>query len=205
MSCVIGNAQESVFSSLRSNIKRADNYFEKGHYQGALDLYTIIASKEKYREQLALKLARTYLKLNDCFNSSIWYSKHLQKDSILTSSEYIDYADMLAGSGQYDLAVKYYRIGSELDTLSLNVEVIDKIWQLSNIQNLYEDSIKYLVRPIEINTPGPEFCVHTLERELSLCVKIDALGACRRWIQGLIPPSLVHITPSLGWTPFMGI
>ena len=64
-----GVCQETVFSGLRSDIKRADKFYENESYQNALELYLLLEGKEKGGEDIYLKLARTYYKLYDFENS----------------------------------------------------------------------------------------------------------------------------------------
>ena len=89
----------------------ASIYFEEGKYQEAIDLYRscdLDALADKERDEAALKLATSYLKVGDLDEAKVWFtllkemSKTHQADAVYNLG-YIDYVE-----GRYDVALKAF-------------------------------------------------------------------------------------------------
>ena len=89
----------------------ASVYFEEGKYQEAIDLYRscdLDALADKERDEAALKLATSYLKVGDLDEAKVWFtllkemSKTHQADAVYNLG-YIDYVE-----GRYDVALKAF-------------------------------------------------------------------------------------------------
>lgn len=148
-------SQESVFNGLKSDLKRADNFYKNERYTDALDLYQITEKKRKGGNLIYLKLGRTYFKLKDNEKAVIWYGKHIDRKTSLPDAEILNYAEALRGTGNYEEAINQYKI---YQTNHPNDQkIIEKIWRLSNIQFLLEDSIYYSVKLAGIKSDGPVY------------------------------------------------
>ncbi len=159
-----GSAQETVFSGLKSNIKRADEYFSKKSYKKALDLYLVVERKNKGGENIFLKIARSYHHLNELDQVVIWYEIYLKTGHTLLSDDTYIYAESLTGQGSYQKAIKWLKIYQTYN--ADNKDIIEKIWRLQNINNLYEDSSYFNVKPVSFNTQYAEYGPAFLDQKL---------------------------------------
>lgn len=147
--------QESVFNGLKSNSKRGDRYYSISEYQNALDLYLLDESKKNSSTRIKLKIGRTYFQLKDYKNSALWYSKYLLKSKSIPDKDLYNYAEALRSSGDYIKAITFYQRYQEVNPDDKTI--IEKIWRLSNLQFLLEDSIYYSIRLANINSAGPVY------------------------------------------------
>jgi len=150
-----GICQETVFTGLKSDVKRADNFYKNKSYQNALDLYLSAERKEKGGDDIYLKLARTCYQLKDFENSVSWYMAHIEKNTEIPDEDVILFAEALRSFGDYQRAIRYYRI--YMETHPQEIHLAEKIWRLSNIEYLLEDSLYFSVNFAGINTNGPEY------------------------------------------------
>jgi hypothetical protein len=149
------HCQESVFNGLRSATKRADRYYSINEYQNALDLYLTAEKKKNSADRLKLKLGRTYFQLNEYENSALWYGKYIGLAEKLPDEDLYNFAEVLRSCGEYSQAIIYYKQYQELNPDDKSI--IEKIWRLTNIQFLMEDSIYYSIKMANINSPGPAY------------------------------------------------
>jgi tetratricopeptide (TPR) repeat protein len=148
-------SQESVFNGLKSNSKRGDRYYNINEYQNALDLYLLAESKKNSVARTKLKIGRTYYQLKDYENSALWYDKYLAESNSLPDKDLYNYAEALRSSGDYEKAILFYKRYQEINPEDKTI--IEKIWRLSNIQFLLEDSIYYSINMVDINSAGPAY------------------------------------------------
>jgi len=90
----------SVFDNKR---KRADRYFNNFEYKSAIKLYSKLVKKGKADDEVKLRLAESYLKINDPENAEKWYSEVIHSDQI-TPQHQIQYAHTLLSNGKYEEA-----------------------------------------------------------------------------------------------------
>lgn len=147
-----GHAQESVFSGLKSDVKRADNFYSQHQYADAVALYLIAEKKKKGGPSIYIKLGETYFKLNNNQQSVAWYGKHLQEQTSLPDNDVLNYAEALRGIGDYKEAISQYKI--YLKKHGNDQKITEKIWRLTNIEFLLEDSIFYAIRKVDIKLNG---------------------------------------------------
>lgn len=152
----VGYGQESIFTGLKSDIRRADNHYNIGMYQNALDLYLALEKKGKREDSIKLKIAKSYFQLKE-YNSAIyWFEKYQEDSSKLSKNDILNYAEALTSSQKYKKAIEVYT--NYLIRYPENEYVSEKIWRLSNIQYLWEDSIFYTVKPARIPIQGTKYC-----------------------------------------------
>src|SRR5690606_11288777 len=144
--------QETVFSLFKSDLRLADEYFEKRDYQNALRLYKQVA-KKKPSPEIELKIARTHHLLNQHDETVAVYEKS-RTSSSLPLADLLFLAEALSGTSQYEAAMAAYErylAQSPSDEL-----VMQKIWRLANIQYLYEDSALFHVEKLPVNSSNGE-------------------------------------------------
>jgi hypothetical protein len=145
--------QETIFSGLKSESRRADSYFVQGNYPQALKFYLSVEKRGKGTPETPLKIARTYYEMNDPVSAVQWFQK--SEDSLFTKDDILYFSESLITVGEYEEAIEYLKFYQEHHDSSS--EIIKKIWRISNIHHLYEDSIYYSIRPLDLNTRFAEF------------------------------------------------
>ena len=148
-------AQESVFNGLKGDSKRADRFYSLGTYKNALDLYLSAENKKNSPQDLNLKIARTYFQLKDYENSARWYDKYGSLSTKFSDDDLYMYAEALRSSVQYKKAIIYYKRYQNLHPEDKSID--EKIWRLSNIQYLLEDSMHYSIKKANIDAPGSQY------------------------------------------------
>lgn len=151
--------QESVFDLFQQSKKKADNYYAKGMYGKAAVLYEKIYKKNNNDEGSLLKVADCYYKLNKLDVAGAWFEKYQTVAEEKLSGELIlRYASCMQAVGKVDraliLLMEYQSANPD------DFEVSKRIWQLQNINFLYEDSVFYTVQSVPFQTEfdeiGPE-------------------------------------------------
>lgn len=150
-----GFGQETIFTGLKSNEKRGDDYFIKGKYEKAYELYIQANNKNKGSSQLSLKIAKTSYELKNYSECVQWFEHYQNEGQILNQQERLLFAESLQRISKYDLAIDQYK--TYLESEPDNKRVMDRIWRLSNINYLLEDSIFFNIKDLEINTTKSEY------------------------------------------------
>lgn len=148
--------QETVFSGLKSTTKRADMYFNNNAYKNALELYLAAEKKKNSSDRLKLKIGKTYFQLKEYENSALWYGKYVGLSNKLPDEDLYNFAEALRSTGEYSQAIIYYKQYQELRPDDKSI--IEKIWRLTNVQFLMEDSIHYSIKLANISLVGAESC-----------------------------------------------
>lgn len=157
ISCLLFNpaiGQESVFTGLRADIKRADGYFENQNYRSALDLYLQAEKKGKGGDEISLKIARTFHQLNEPKEASRWFDNYISVHHSLPPNEAYDYAESLASEEKYEEAIKWYKVYLKFNPGAKSVA--EKIWRIKNIEYLFADSSYFDVKGVPFNTEYAE-------------------------------------------------
>lgn len=150
-----GRCQETVFTLLKSERKLADQYFHRKNYQGALNLYQHLARKNSAGRDIIVMTARCHYFLKQFDLCLAVYEKYLNAGNTFAPEDLYYYAEAHAGVGNYKKAMEYYR---KYLATSQEDMVMKKIWRLSNIKFLYEDSLHYAVNSVPLNTGYGELC-----------------------------------------------
>ncbi len=172
---ISGICQESIFTALKSNLKRGDEYFQEGRYAYALELYLAKEKTNKATDDISLKIARTYYKLKDNENAVNWYKDYLLGHTSLPATDSYDYAEALSSLGKYEAAIEQYK--KYLKKNPKDNRVTRKIWQLSNVKYLYEDSVYYSVKPLNLNSEYGEFGARYFGNDLVFVSNRKASGS----------------------------
>ncbi len=147
--------QETMFALLRKDANLGDDYFVENDFQDALAQYENALKKNPSAVDVRLKIARCHYHLKN-------YKEALEVyEQLATEKEIIPQKDIFYAAESY-AATRNYRKASEWYRLYLVKEpddpvMIKKIWQISNVHFLYEDSLHYALRPVRANTINGEF------------------------------------------------
>ncbi len=151
----IASGQESVFTGLRNDLKRADEYYLSKSYNQAIELYLVVQQTKKAPGDIALRIARTYYGLRDNKNSAAWYGEYLKRNESLPVNDELIYAESLSGMGAYKEAIQWFEKYQARNPDDQTI--LQKIWRIKNIEYLYEDSTYFTVKPVSFNTSYAEF------------------------------------------------
>jgi len=165
LNVISGSAQETVFSGLKSDLKRADRYFQNQSFQKALDLYVQAEKKGKGEQEVYLKIARTYYRLNQADQAATWFEKYVESNNSLSANDAYDFAESLTAQSRYMDAIKWYKEYQKSHPESQSVT--EKIWRLMNIEYLYSDSSYYEIKPVSFNTPYAEYGASYIDEGLA--------------------------------------
>ena len=145
-------AQETVFALVHSDNKLAEQYFRNGDYSAAISHYER-ADRKAASLETQLKIASCYFALKNYRQAVTLYERLYIKEA-LGADAMNKYADALCTMGDYKKALDVYQ---ELAKLARDKEIYYKrIWRLNNLQYLYEDSMHFAVRRLQINTSAGE-------------------------------------------------
>lgn len=156
--------QESIFSALVGDLKKADRLYANQSYNKASSLYEGLLQKDKDNEEVLLKLANSYFFSNKMKLSAQAYNEYEKIADKMSFEVMLRYASALQAVGKYDKALVYlqqYSLSNPND-----FEISKKIWQLQNINFLFEDSLYFKVNPISINTTYDEIAPEILGNQL---------------------------------------
>jgi tetratricopeptide (TPR) repeat protein len=155
IACQASYGQESVFGLLKDNQRIGDQFYEEGDYENALKAYKLIKAKKGTNKELEYRLSRSHYFVKDYKHALIHYDKY-KSHAPLPAEDVFFYGEINAFLGNYSEAVTAY---SELLSANPDDEVLlKKIWRLKNVHFLYEDSLHYTIRPLNINTEYSELC-----------------------------------------------
>ncbi|MEJ1240806.1 tetratricopeptide repeat protein [Chryseolinea sp. T2] len=145
--------QETVFSIMKSDNRKASELFASKRYRQAARLYESMADRAP-NSKYYLALARAHYYLHEPVEASTWYEKYLTIESELPANDVLLYAEALASQKKYDQAVNYYK---QYEKLSDNDPmVMKKIWQIKNRNYLLEDSLHYTIKRLDCNKPSAD-------------------------------------------------
>ena len=149
-----GIAQKSIVELFKSDRALADSYFRKGEFQNAIKLYERASkSGDTY-----LMLARAYFQLKEYRKCLDAYERFSRSGEKIEKKDYLNSAEANMVLKNYEEARANYQ--KVLESEKLNDWVQKKIWRISNMNYLYEDSIHFATRLLSINTTDAEWgCV----------------------------------------------
>ena len=143
---------QNIFTGLGSNETRADRLYEQFAFAPAAELYQQALGRSKRNEdEIKLKLARCYYRMNDLQQSAYWFGQVTAPDSLLTTDDQLAYAQSLGATQDYDAARQQY------ESLTQEELAEEKIEGFNALGQFYEDSAYYEVKPLSINTELTEY------------------------------------------------
>lgn len=147
-------AQETVFALMKSDKKRADEYFEERNFENALRYYAAAAKGSTLSPVISLQIAESNFYLKRYKQAIQVYEAYLTAGHALPQSARLKLAESHAALGEYSKAIGHYREYLKVD--SDDGTVLKKVWQFTNIRFLYEDSAHFAVRPLGLNSKDSE-------------------------------------------------
>ena len=135
--------------------RRADKHVKNGSYYKAIGLYEKVIKRKPTNGRVKLKLARTYFQANHKKLAETHYSEVIHKKYLVKSKDYLRYAQALQSTGNTGKAEKWARKYLEMNPRSEIAQNL--VYSLENIDQYYQDSSRYLVKELAINTEAEEF------------------------------------------------
>ena len=135
-----------VFDNKRT---RADRYFNNFEYRSAIKLYNKLVKKGKADDEVILRLAESYLKINDPVNAEKWFAEVINSEHI-TPQQQIQYAHTLMSNGKYQEArevIDSYEFAKSDYRSKAILKTLDKL------EVFYADSTYYELNTVEDNKP----------------------------------------------------
>jgi outer membrane protein OmpA-like peptidoglycan-associated protein len=141
------------FSQTRFTLREADKYYSHYHYASAIPLYELWMNEHPDDNDVQLKLADSYEKINDSERGEVAFRKLLgtpkQSPEVLLS-----YACMLARNGKYHDALKYFNDFSKQGGDTRGDRYVKAF---SNLHKFFRDSSLVKVKPLVINSYQDDF------------------------------------------------
>jgi len=134
--CTAAFGQETVFEVFQKDMRLADNYYDNKAYAAAMQIYSQLYEHDSSSKRLSLKMARCAYHLKDHHKAVELFKKSDNRN--LTAEDQFYYAESLAADGRVKEAINAYE--ECIKKRSPQPLITKKIWQLNNIQYLYEDS-----------------------------------------------------------------
>jgi len=145
--------QESVFELMGNRLQQADDYYIAGNYKSALSIYEDVAGGSGKPKNIDLRLARCYY-FTHAYKKAKNSFEAYQSVKALSDIDQFYYAETLLASGLYEEATVAYNDCFDHDPG--DDLLASRIWRVTNIEYLFEDSLKNAVRYIDLNSPNSE-------------------------------------------------
>lgn len=148
----ISSAQDSILGLLKNNVDQANRHYENGEYEKALKTFSLV-NPRKIGKESELKIARCYYYTKKYAECARVYTR-LQSSTPLPIDDLQYFAEVQTSTGNYAGAIDSYRYA--LKESPGDALILQRIWQLSNLHLLYEDSVHYSLRRLPFNTAHAE-------------------------------------------------
>jgi len=132
-------------------LSKADKYFNSFAYGNAVVLYEVLWKRDSLDRYLTRQLAISYRMMNNTDKMEKYYSK-LTKLTDIQPDDYYYYAKALQSNEKYKEAKNYMDKYLTLDGNNLASSI-----DLQYISTLKEDSLRYHIEPISINSEASDF------------------------------------------------
>lgn len=151
----VGRCQSTVFSIFKDPITLANENFTQGNYADAIELYKKVLAKSPEDVGAKLKLAQAYYQIKDYKTSVSFYNSYLSHENKeLAFADMLRYADAKVVLKDNATALSYYK--RCLQREPNNDVIAKKIWRINNINYLLEDSSRFAIQELGINTSAGE-------------------------------------------------
>jgi tetratricopeptide (TPR) repeat protein len=143
-------AQRTVFDLFKSDKTLTNEHIDRGELKEAIRLAERRRSPDSH-----LIIARSNYLLKEYQKSLLAYDLYLATGKKLTPDDSRAYAETCVTLKKYEQAlVAFQRV---LEAEPTSQEVLRKVWRISNLSYLYEDSVHYATRLLTINTAHGEW------------------------------------------------
>ncbi len=140
--------------SVQGQRSAANKRFEDFDYYRAIPLYLKYLKRNPTDQESREKLAYSYRMVKDYQNAEAWYAQVCKARQVDPENR-LHYAEALIGNGKHEKAIpqlELYLEQRDWDKVAMNL-----LESCRNQDQFYKDSTMHYVRPVNINTPGPEF------------------------------------------------
>jgi tetratricopeptide (TPR) repeat protein len=149
-----------VIGLLKNNLQQANRYYDKGEYEKALKYFKLV-SQNKLDNDSHLKIARSFYFIKKYQEAAGVYAR-LQSKNPLSGEDLVFYAEINTSVGNYTSAIESYN--GILKTRPGDPVILQRLWQLSNLHLLYEDSLHYTVGRLSVNSTSAELSAVPFKR-----------------------------------------
>jgi tetratricopeptide (TPR) repeat protein len=173
-----GRSQSSILSIFKDPLTLANENYAEGNYASAIDLYRTVLENRPEDISTQLKLAQAYYHVKDYQSSVTFYNSYLghERDE-LSFTDMFRYAEAKVALKDHVTALTYYKKCLQRDPK--NDMIANKIWGINNINYLFEDSSRYAVQELAINSaygelapvPVRDGLIFTSNRRISQAVE----------------------------------
>jgi hypothetical protein len=153
------NAQESVIGLFKGNLQQGNYYYKKQNYEKAIKYFSLV-NKSKIDQETQLKIARSFYFIKNYSKAAKIYLK-ARSEKPLGMPDLLYLAELNSSVGNYPAAAECYN--NILQLKPDDPAILQKIWQLNNLNLLYEDSIHFTVRELPLNTKYAELSAYPFQ------------------------------------------
>ncbi|MBL7944371.1 MAG: CDC27 family protein, partial [Flavobacteriales bacterium] len=139
-------------SQTLSDVVKGDKLFDKFDYDGALYYYELVNAAMPHDASVTRKIADTYRRMGNNNMAAEWYKKTLQIDAS-NPDDMMHYAETLRSLGEYDEAVAWY--GEYAKFRPDDKRAQSHLKHKEYYVDLQSDSLKYVIKRLEINNSDP--------------------------------------------------
>ena len=144
----------SIFGQNERKMKLAQHEVDDLKYADAIEIYESINKKTPV-DEVKIKIAECYVKLNDPVNTTKWFDQVEDKEGMEPLDHY-SYAQSLASLGKFEEAKEWYSLYENEATGDLRAH--NKVYALEHLDEYYKDSAKYEIDELKVlNTENSEF------------------------------------------------
>ncbi|UZR92638.1 OmpA family protein [Chondrinema litorale] len=150
------NAQ--VINPVKSLVKKADKYFDRGSYGVAAEIYLEALEKDEDDNEIQLKLAECYRLLNQPEDAEYMYRHFMDNSNFIDSQNPIYkyyFGLILEQNGKYSEAREWFEVYKEKKPD--DQRVLTKLESIENISIHFQDSSKYEVSVLRLNSYKEDF------------------------------------------------
>jgi tetratricopeptide (TPR) repeat protein len=144
-------AQESVWDVWKSHARLAQEYFNNGDLPRAIAMYNRAPVGKRNQKMLG----RSYFRMKEYMLCVDAYDRYDATQPSWEERDLIYYAEALLSLRKWDRAFKVYQ--KYQMTQSEQDWIMQKLWRISNMKYLWEDSIHIAVRALSVNTEAAEW------------------------------------------------
>jgi tetratricopeptide (TPR) repeat protein len=155
-------SQETVFALLKSDKRRADEYFREKNFENALRYYSNVSKGRRFNAAIVLQIAETSFHLKKYKQAVDAYERYLKSNATLPKNSLFQLAESWACLGDYTKAMNYYR--QYLQENGEDPIILKKVWRINNLKFLLEDSAHFAVRPLTINSKESELLIKPFQK-----------------------------------------
>lgn len=165
----------NAFGQALSDLTKGDKCFDKFDYDGALYYYDLVNEVQRNDASVTRRIADTYRRMGNLPMSAEWYKKTLEIDQS-NPEDMIHYAEALKSMGVYDEAMAWYGEYAKFNPLDRRAK--SHLRQREYYLDLQADSLKYMMKRLEINNADPAIGVSRFEggKYLISSMRIDKIN-----------------------------